>query len=116
MEKNEKLTKRGRPSGSKNKPKGSSLFNINLEKQIKNTPICRENALGWINWGSRNTYPFDLINLYSSSITHKACCDFFANAILGNGVDLEAMKLKDGDLQNPNPQTDCLDFCRNPLD
>ena len=113
MEKNEKLTKRGRPSGSKNKPKRSSLFNINLEKQIKNAPINRENALGWINWGSRNTYPFDLINLYSSSITHKACCDFFANAILGNGVDLEAMKLKDGDLQNPNPQTDWNTFIKS---
>ena len=113
MEKNEKLTKRGRPQGSKNKPKGSSLFNINLEKQIKNAPINRENALGWINWGSRNTYPFDLINLYSNSITHRACVDFFQNALVGGGLDLDAMKARDIDLQNPNPNTDWNTFMRS---
>ena len=113
MEKNEKLTKRGRPQGSKNKPKGSSLFNINLEKQIKNAPINRENALGWINWGSRNTYPFDLINLYSNSITHRACVDFFQNALVGGGLDLDAMKARDIDLQNPNPQTDWNTFIKS---
>lgn len=113
MEKNEKMTKRGRPQGSKNKPKGSSLFNINLEKQIKNAPINRENALGWINWGSRNTYPFDLINLYSNSITHRACVDFFQNALVGGGLDLDAMKARDIDLQNPNPNTDWNTFMRS---
>ena len=56
---------------------------MNFDKQIENAPIIKSNAMGWVNYGSRNLYPFDLINLYNTSITHKACCDFATNAIVG---------------------------------
>ena len=85
----------GRPKGSKNKPKielkkgngGSYVLTVNLEKQIEEQPINRNSNRGWINWGTRNDYGIKLSNLYYNSPTHKACCDFAATAVLGDGVD-----------------------------
>lgn len=98
--------KRGRPLGSTNKPKtvgGINLQTIKFEKQIENAPINRYNAqYNIINYGIKNTYPFDLINLYNTSVTHKACIDFATNAIIGEGIDWEKMNLNAVDFQTPN--------------
>ena len=105
--------KRGRPLGSKNKASGSNVRLINFDKQIENAPIIKKNIqYDIIQYGSRNTYPYDLISLYNTSVTMRACVDFATNAIIGEGVDIEAMKLKDGDLQNPNYYTSWTEFIR----
>ena len=86
---------RGRPLGSKNKPKveltktngGSYVLNVKMEKQIEDAPINRDSHRGWINFGSDNRYPNKLADLYHNSPTHHSACDFLATAILGEGVD-----------------------------
>ena len=90
--------KKGRPKGSQNKPKimtknNSSVISIKMEKQVESAPKTQNSNRGWINWGSRNMYPLDLSNLYYNSVTHRACCEFAATAILGDGVDYEKMKI-----------------------
>lgn len=105
--------KRGRPVGAINKPKSSTLKVLNFDKQIENAPVVKKNQqYNIIQYGSKNLYPFDLISLYNTSVTMKACVDFATNAIVGEGVDIEAMKLKDGDLQNPNYYTGWNEFIR----
>lgn len=102
-----------RPKGSLNKPKNGNIKVLNFDKQIENAPVIKKNVqYDIIQFGSKNTYPYDLISLYNTSVTMKACVDFATNAIVGEGVDLEAMKLKDGDLQNPNYYTDWGSFVR----
>lgn len=105
-----------RPVGSRNKPKTpqnkNGVFTVNLEKQIENAPVVRANAMGWVNYGSRNLYPFDLINLYNTSVTHKACCDFATNALCGEGIDWDAMQMKSKDLQNPSYYMGWNEFIR----
>lgn len=104
----------GRPIGSKNKVKSSGgLQVLKFDKQIENAPIVRNSAMGWVQYGSHNTYPYDLISLYNTSVTHRACVDFATNAIVGDGIDIEAMKLKDTDLQAPNYQTSWNEFIRS---
>lgn len=102
-----------RPLGSKNKPKYRGGVSVmNFEKHIENAPIIKKNALGWINYGSKNLYPFDLIGLYNTSITHKACIDFATNAICGEGIDWDSMALKQDDVQNPNYAMGWNEFIR----
>jgi len=106
-----KQKKRGRPAGSRNKPKveltkrkdGSAVITIKLEKQIENMPINRNSNLGWVKWGQRNDYPQRLSDLYYNSVTHKSCVDFAVTAILGDGVDYDAMEANDSELV-PNYQ------------
>lgn len=104
----------GRPKGSKNIKKGNGgVMLLSFEKQIENAPIIKKNVqYDIIQYGSKNLYPFDLIGLYNTSVTMKACVDFATNAIVGEGIDIEAMKLKDGDLQNPNYYTSWTEFVR----
>ena len=88
--------KRGRPLGSKNHIKSNAgVFNLNFEKQIEGSPVTKKNSLGWVNWGTKNNYPNLLLELYQNSPTHRAAINFGVQSIVGNGVDLEAMKLKD---------------------
>ena len=99
--------KKGRPKGSQNKPKimtknNSSVISIKMEKQVESAPKTSNSNRGWINWGSRNMYPLDLSNLYYNSVTHRACCEFAATAILGDGVDYEKMKLNGQEELMPN--------------
>lgn len=102
-----------RTKGAINKPKNTSLRVLNFDKQIENAPIIKKNQqYNIIQYGSKNLYPFDLISLYNTSVTMKACVDFATNAIVGEGVDIEAMKLKDSDLQNPNYYTGWNEFIR----
>lgn len=66
---------------------GNMLLTINMEKQIPNAPTCKENPLGYINWGDRNDFPQLLTGLYYASSTHQACVDFIVTAIVGEGVE-----------------------------
>ena len=87
--------RRGRPIGSKNKPKielkktngGSYVLNIKMEKQVEDAPVNRDSHMGWIKFGLDNRYPNKLADLYHNSPTHHSACDFLATAILGEGVD-----------------------------
>lgn len=101
-----------RPKGSLNKSTlakmhaskgGCNVVISKFEKQIQNSPICKLNQqYNIIQYGSDNLYPYKLIDLYNTSVTHKACCDFATNAICGNGIDWDATSFKSGDIQNPN--------------
>ena len=94
-----------RTVGSKNKPKvfKGGLNVINFEKQIENSPLTKVNTMyNIINYGRKNDYPFELISLYNTSVTHKACITFCTNAIVGDGIDWEKMKLNPTDMQTPN--------------
>lgn len=105
------MAQRGRPKGSKNKPKieltkrkdGSVCINVKFEKQIENMPINRNSNQGWVNWGRKNDYPQRLSDLYYNSVTHKSCIDFAVTAILGDGIDYDAMEANDSELV-PNYQ------------
>lgn len=106
-------TKKGRPKGSTNKPKNGNLITLNFEKQIENSPIVKKNEqYQIIQYGSKNTYPYDLISLYNTSVTHKACVDFSTNAIVGDGIDWDAMNVKNGDIPNPNYTMGWNEFIR----
>lgn len=88
--------KRGRPVGSTNKKptlSKSSVYITNFEKEIEGSALTRKNALGWVNWGLRNNYPFLLLDLYNQSPTHRACINFGVQSIIGNGVDYDAMQI-----------------------
>ena len=106
-----KQKKRGRPAGSRNKPKieltkrkdGSVCINVKFEKQIENMPINRNSNQGWVNWARKNDYPQRLSDLYYNSVTHKSCVDFAVTAILGDGIDYDAMEANDSELV-PNYQ------------
>lgn len=102
-----------RKKGSLNKPKNSNLITLNFEKQIENSPIVKKNEqYNIIQWGEKNTYPYDLISLYNSSVTHKACVDFSTNAIVGDGIDWDAMNIKNGNIPNPNYSMGWNEFIR----
>lgn len=83
-----------------NKSRGG-IYLTKLEKQIEGSAITRQNALGWVNWGSSNNYPNLLLDLYNQSPTHHSAVNFAVQSILGNGVDYDAMKLN-GDEVVPN--------------
>ena len=105
------MASRGRPKGSKNKPKSeklsSSTYSIKFEKQILGTPIMRQNMSdGIINWGQRNDYPLRLDELYIGSVTHKSCIDFAVNAIVGGGVEVDI------EVPQPNYHTSWNEFIR----
>lgn len=105
------MATRGRPKGSKNKPKSeklsSSTYSIKFEKQILGAPIMRQNMSdNIINWGVRNDYPLRLDELYIGSVTHKSCIDFAVNAIVGGGVEV------DMEVPQPNYHTSWNEFIR----
>ena len=93
-----------RPVGSKNKPKyNGGLEVLKFEKQIANAPVTKFNAqYDIINYGVDNVYPYKLIDLYNTSVTHRACVDFSTNAIIGEGIDWEKMKVNSEDMPTPN--------------
>lgn len=86
-----------RVKGSKNKPKQSHLTKvINLNKQIPNSPIINDiTPYAWVNWGQRNDFPTQLLDLYHNSITHKSCIDFLATAVCGEGIDYGNMNFNE---------------------
>lgn len=90
-----KSKKRGRPLGSTKKTDvaTSYMFQTNFEKQIEGAPINRNSNRGWVNWGVRNDYAIKLSELYFNSIVHKSCVDFGVTAVVGDGVDYQAMNM-----------------------
>lgn len=75
---------------------------INLNKDIQNTPIINDSTPNqWVAWGKKNDYPTLLLDLYAGSTVHRACCDFLATCILGDGIDWNEMKLN-GTESTPN--------------
>lgn len=85
-----------RPIGSKNKPKIAAKNNVqvlNFEKQVDGAAISRDSSQGWINWGARNDYAQQLLNLYQKSPTHHSAINFGVQSIVQNGLDYDAMKL-----------------------
>ena len=104
-----------RTKGALNKPKKAKngLFNIELEKHIENNPIIKDKGHKWVTIGHMNTYYFDLLDLYNTSVTMKACVNFAVRAIVGQGLDTDRMKIANGDLTNPNYFTDWNTFINN---
>lgn len=113
----------GRRPGSLNKStlakmqqqnnKGGGVSIMHFDKQIENSAIVRPNAqYGIMNWGRDNLYAYKLIDLYNTSVTHKACCDFMTNAVVGEGIDWETMQVKNGDIPNPNYSMGWNEFIR----
>ena len=87
------------------------IMNVNFDKQIEGAPIVKATSQGWVKWGIDNLYPYKLINLFNQSVTHRACIDFAINAIVGNGIDYEA--LGNSTLDNPNPRMTWDTFIRS---
>lgn len=100
------MAKRGRPKGSiKKEPIATYMLQTNFEKQMEGAPINKNSNRGWVNWGSRNDYPIKLSELYFNSIVHKSCVDFGVTAILGDGVDYQAMNMNETEVMPNNLQT-----------
>lgn len=95
--------KKGRPLGSKNKPKTDSVRVLNFEKQVEGAAITKDSQMGWIKFGQKNNYPNLLLDLYQNSPTHHACINFGVQCIVGEGIDYQAMQL-DGTQTFPNYQ------------
>lgn len=94
-----------RPKGSKNKIQGGSSVLLEFDKQLEGAPITRTSNRGWINWGARNNYPQKLSELYVNSIIHKSCIDFAVSAIVGEGIDYNAMENFDSESMPNYTQT-----------
>lgn len=100
------MAKRGRPKGSiKKEPIATYMLQTNFEKQMEGAPINRNSNRGWVNWGNRNDYPIKLSELYFNSIVHKSCVDFGVTAILGDGIDYQAMNMNETEVMPNNLQT-----------
>ena len=102
-----KTKKRGRPLGSTKKTDvaTSYMFQTNFEKQIEGAPINRNSNRGYVNWGLRNDYPIKLSELYFNSIVHKSCVDFGVTAVVGDGVDYQAMNMNKTEVMPNQYQT-----------
>lgn len=86
---------------------------MRFEKQIANAPITKYNAqYGIINFGADNLYPYKLIDLYNTSITHRSCIDYACNAVVGDGIDWEQMQIENGEIPNPNYSMSWNEFIR----
>lgn len=81
----------------------SAVVTVKMSRQLESQPVNRDSSRGWVNWGTRNDYPDQLSNFYYSSPTHKACCEFLRDAVVGDGIDYRAMKI-DGTQTSPNYQ------------
>lgn len=88
-----------------------SVSTLMLDKQIKNIPVCRVTSNSWVNWGARNRFPFDLLDLVSESPTLNACINFAVTALVGGGIDYSAMNL-DGSQVRPNYRYSWDEFLR----
>ena len=101
-----------RTLGAKNKskislhknPNGSYVLNVKMEKQIEDAPVCRNSNRGWVNYGTDNRFLCKLNDGYHNTTTHKACVDYLATAILGDGVDYAASGI--GEDTQPSYQSD----------
>lgn len=100
------VKRRGRPKGTvKKEPLATYMLQSNFEKQLEGAPINRNSNRGWVNWGVRNDYPIKLSELYFNSIVHKSCTDFGVTAIIGDGVDYQAMNMNKTEVMPNQYQT-----------
>lgn len=98
----ENSKKRGRPVGSTNK-KSNLMRVVQMNKNIKNSPVINsDNPYKWVTYGKNNNYDMYLLDLYHNSTVHSACVDFIANAIIGDGVDYQAMQIQNIEEMTPN--------------
>lgn len=91
----------GRPLGSSNKRPNinSKMKIINLNRNVENTPIINDlTGYKWVNWGVDNRFPLYILNLYANSIIHSSCVNFLVNAVIGNGISYESMKINKNEL------------------
>lgn len=89
----------------------NSVYTLELEKQINGSPVTRSRNGKWVNFGKRNDYPYQLLNLYNTSPTLKACVNFAVQSICGSGIDYDYMGL-DGSQLRPNYQYSWDSFLR----
>lgn len=85
-----------RPKGSLNKKSSSSggLQVLKFDKQIEGAPITKVNtSYNFVQWGKNNNFPELLLDLYNNSPVHHSAIDFEVQAVVGDGIDAEAMKL-----------------------
>ena len=93
--------------------KGNGVSVLKFDKQIANAPITKFNAqYDIINYGERNTYPFDLISLYNTSVTMKSCIDFMTSAIVGEGIAWDELNIDMNDMQTPNYNMGWFEFIK----
>lgn len=104
-----------RTKGALNKPKKTGgLEVLKFEKQIANAPIVKFNSQYSIyNYGIDNCYPYKLIDLYNTSVTHRACIDFATNAICGEGIDWDKMNTNSEDMPTPNYSMSWNEFIKS---
>lgn len=73
----------------------ANMVPLKFDKQVKGSPVTKTNQLyNTVNWGKDNNYPQLLLDLYAQSPTHRAAINFGVMAIIGGGVDVEAMGLE----------------------
>lgn len=91
----------------------NGVFVTKFEKQIENAPIIKYNAqYNIMSYGLKNTYPYDLISLYNTSVTMKSCIDFMTTAIAGEGLDWESIGVEEKNIQPPNYYTSWFTFIK----
>ena len=78
----------------KKKTLSNGLYSVKFEKHIANTPIERDSHQGWVNWGKKNLYPQQILDLVAQSPTLNACIKFAVTSLVGNGVDWDAMDME----------------------
>lgn len=68
------------------KKEGASYTVIKLSSQVKSYPTFSKNTKGWINYGSNNLLPQDIIELNSQSAINKAVIENKVTYICGAGL------------------------------
>lgn len=87
--------------GRRKKITNSSIKVLSFDRQVEGAPINRDSSMGWVKWGLKNDIPEQLLRLYAESPTHHSAIDFAVNAVIGDGVDYDAMEA-DGSELKPN--------------
>lgn len=93
------------------KDNSKSVFTMNFEKQIADAPVTRCRNGQWVSFGKDNKYPYHLLGLYNTSPTLRACINFAVQAVIGDGIDWNAMQIDGGQIR-PNYQYSWPDFIR----
>lgn len=89
----------------------NGVYITKFEKYVEGSAVTKKSGMGWVNWGVKNNMPTILLDLFNQSTTHRACINFEVQSIIGNGVDIEAMKI-DGSQIVPNYYQDFDTFLR----
>ena len=101
-----------RTTGSKNRKNKGVVRTLNFDKQVAGAPVCRETPNKWVSYGLKNDYPLQLIDLFNTSVTHRSCVEFAANAIVGDGIDWESLGVEDPRMYYPNEDMSWDEFIK----